>query len=174
MSVNGAERHRNNQMIDGADNNERLMGTVGVSSIDAIAEVKVQTNLYTAESGRTSGGVINVITKSGTNEFRGSAFEFVRNGRFDSRDFFATTDPFASRTSSAAVWADRSCRTGHSSSPTTKVVWKSRAAESDYGAHPPDAGRRFLAVAADDHLRSDHRPAHRVPWQHHPGQSPQS
>jgi hypothetical protein len=81
-------------MIDGADNNERLMGTAGVRvSIDAVAEVKIQTNLYAAETGRTNGGVINVITKSGTNKLSGSAYDYVRRGRFDSRTYFATVDP---------------------------------------------------------------------------------
>ena len=94
LSVNGAGDIENNQMIDGADNNERLMGTAGIRvSIDAVAEVKIQTNLYAAETGRTNGGVINVITKSGTNKLSGSAYDFVRRGRFDSRTYFATVDP---------------------------------------------------------------------------------
>ena len=54
-------------------------------SIDAIAEVRVQTNMYSAETGRTLGGVINIITKSGGNEFHGSGFEFARHEKFDSR-----------------------------------------------------------------------------------------
>jgi len=94
ISINGANDNQNNQLIDGIDNNERAIGTIGVKpSIDAIAEIKVQTNLYTAEAGRTAGGVVNVITKSGSNEFHGSAFEFWRNDRFDSRNFFETTKP---------------------------------------------------------------------------------
>jgi hypothetical protein len=94
VSVNGAGDIENNHLIDGADNNERLQGTAGVRvSVDAVAEVKIQTNLYTAELGRTSGGVINILTKSGTNEFHGSAFEFARRGRFDERLYFATLDP---------------------------------------------------------------------------------
>jgi len=94
VSINGAREAENNQMIDGADNNQRLIGTAGVRpSVDAIAEVRVTTNAYTAESGRTAGGVINVITKSGTNEFHGSGFEYYRNGKFDERPYFATSDP---------------------------------------------------------------------------------
>jgi len=94
ISVNGAADIENNHMIDGADNNERLMGTSGVRvSLDAIAEVRVQTNLYAAETGRTPGAVINIITKAGTNAFHGSAFEYFRDGRFDSRTFFEKTDP---------------------------------------------------------------------------------
>ena len=94
VSINGESENRNNQMIDGMDNNERSIGTVGVKpSMDAIAEVRVQTNLYSAEAGRASGGIINILTKSGTNQFHGTAYEFVRNDRFDSRDFFARVDP---------------------------------------------------------------------------------
>ena len=91
ISINGALDNQNNHLIDGSDNNERAIGTVGVKpSIDAIAEVKVQTSLYTAEVGRTAGGIVNIITKSGTNSYRGSAFEFYRHERFDARNFFAT------------------------------------------------------------------------------------
>ena len=94
VSINGAGDNQNNQMIDGMDNNERAIGTVGVKpSMDAIAEVRVQTNLYLAETGRTGGGIINILTKSGTNAFHGSAYEFRRDDRFDERDYFATTDP---------------------------------------------------------------------------------
>ena len=94
ISVNGASDIENNHMIDGADNNERLMGTSGVRvSLDAIAEVRVQTNLYAAETGRTPGAVINIITKAGSNVFHGSAFEHFRDGRFNSRGFFENQDP---------------------------------------------------------------------------------
>jgi hypothetical protein len=94
VSINGAADTQNNQMIDGMDNNERYIGTIGVKpSMDAIQEIRVQTNLYSAEVGRTGGGVINILTKSGTNAFNGSAYEFYRNDRFDERDYFATVDP---------------------------------------------------------------------------------
>ena len=94
ISINGASDNQNNQLIDGMDNNERAIGTIVVKpSIDAIAELSVQTSNYSAEVGRTAGGVVNIITKSGTNNFHGSAFEFYRNDRFDSKDFFATTKP---------------------------------------------------------------------------------
>src|SRR4030095_6409082 len=90
VSINGVNDVLNNQRVDGMDNNERSIGTVAIKpAIDAIAEVRVQTNMYTAESGRTLGGVINIITKSGTNQFHGSGFEFARHEKFDSRPFFA-------------------------------------------------------------------------------------
>ena len=76
-------------MIAGMDNNERFIGSVIVRpSIDALAEVKVQTSQYSAELGRTAGGVINMITKSGGNEFKGTVFEFLRNEALDAKDYF--------------------------------------------------------------------------------------
>ena len=94
VSINGGDGTGNNHLIDGMDNNERYIGTIGVKpAIDAIQEIRVQTNLYSAEVGRTGGGVINILTKSGTNAFHGSGYEFYRNARFDERDYFATIDP---------------------------------------------------------------------------------
>src|SRR5262245_41161797 len=94
VSINGVNDVLNNQLVDGMDNNERTIGTVAIKpSIDAIAEVRVQTNMYTAETGRTLGGVINIITKSGGNQFHGSGFEFARHERFDARLFFAQDKP---------------------------------------------------------------------------------
>ena len=88
ISVNGQSDILNNEMIDGADNNERLIGTVAVRpSLEAISEISVQTNTYTAEVGRTGGGIVNIITKSGSNQFHGSAFEFFRNDIFDTSTF---------------------------------------------------------------------------------------
>jgi len=80
----------NNQMVDGLDNNERQQGVIGVRpSVDAIAEVQVLTSNYSPQFGRTAGAVVNIITKSGTNNFHGTAFEFFRNDIFDARDYFA-------------------------------------------------------------------------------------
>jgi hypothetical protein len=89
FSVNAFDDTLNNQIIDGIDNNERVIGTIGVKpSIDAIQEVTVETNNYAPEIGRTAGGVVNVITKSGTNAFHGSVYEFFRNDMFDAREAF--------------------------------------------------------------------------------------
>jgi hypothetical protein len=87
--ANGQSDIYNNQLVDGMDNNEREQGVIGIRpSIDGVAEVKVDTNNFTAEVGRDAGAVVNVITKSGTNSFHGSAYEFFRNDIFDARDFF--------------------------------------------------------------------------------------
>lgn len=89
--VNGAREQDNNFLIDGIDNNDLAINIHTVSlSIDAIQEFKVQASTYTAEFGRSGGGQINVTTKSGTNDFNGTVFEFVRNDMFDARNFFAS------------------------------------------------------------------------------------
>ena len=94
VAVNDQPTSFNNFTIDGMDDNERFIGTVIVKpSVDALQEMKVQTNLYSAEFGRTAGGVINFVTKSGTNDFHGSLFEFFRNQHMDARNFFAGSKP---------------------------------------------------------------------------------
>ena len=94
VSVNAQPTSFNNFMIDGMDDNERFIGTVIVKpAVDALQEMKVQTSLYSAEFGRTAGGVINFVTKSGSNEYHGSLFEFLRNQHMDARNFFAAAKP---------------------------------------------------------------------------------
>lgn len=81
----------NNEMVEGVDNNEGTIGTIGVRpSVDAIAEFRVQTNLYPAEAGKTPGAVVNLITRGGTNSLHGSIFEYLRNDVLDGRNYFAT------------------------------------------------------------------------------------
>jgi hypothetical protein len=92
FSVNGQDDTLNNYVVDGIDDNERIIGTIGVKpSIDGIQEITVQTNSYAPEAGRTAGGVVNLVTKSGSNKFHGTLYEYVRNDTFDSKDWFATT-----------------------------------------------------------------------------------
>ncbi|HWW82887.1 MAG TPA: carboxypeptidase regulatory-like domain-containing protein [Vicinamibacterales bacterium] len=94
VSINGNPENDNLQLVDGLDNTERVMGGMGIKpSIDAIQEVVVQTNLYSAENGRTLGGVVNIITKAGGNQFHGSGFYYLRNEHFDAKDYFAVTKP---------------------------------------------------------------------------------
>jgi hypothetical protein len=89
FSANGQLESRNGQMLDGMDNSERYYGLVMIRpSIDGIAEVRVDTNAFSAESGRSGGAVVNLITKSGTNQFHGTLFEFLRNDIFDATEFF--------------------------------------------------------------------------------------
>jgi hypothetical protein len=80
FSTNGNVDEMNNEQIDGFDNNERIIGSVVVRpAIDAIQEVNVSTNKYDASVGHTPGAVVDIVTKSGTNGFHGSAYEFFRN-----------------------------------------------------------------------------------------------
>jgi hypothetical protein len=94
VSANGQTDSANNFLLDGMDNNERAIATIIVKpSIDAQQEVRVDTNLYPAEVGRAGGAVINVITKSGTNSFHGTLFEFLRNDKLDAKDVFNVPQP---------------------------------------------------------------------------------
>ena len=99
VSANGQTDSANNFLLDGMDNNERAIATIIVKpSIDALQEVKVDTNLYPAESGRAGGAIINLITKSGTNNFHGTLFEFLRNDKLDAKDVFnipSSSNPLA-------------------------------------------------------------------------------
>ena len=89
-SSNGQRSSSNNFMVDGVDNNNFNAGSVSqLPSIDSIQEFQVQTNNYSAEYGRNSGSVVNLVTKSGTNQFHGSVYEFLRNDVLDARNFFA-------------------------------------------------------------------------------------
>ena len=80
ISMNGQSETLNDQLVDGMDNNERVIATIGVRpSIDSIQEVRVVTNTFSADTGRAAGAVVNVVTKSGTNNFHGTLYEFFRN-----------------------------------------------------------------------------------------------
>src|SRR5215472_15226984 len=88
--ANGQNEVFNNQLIDGMDNNEREQFTLLIRpSIDMIQEVKVDTNSYPAEVGRAGGAVVNLLTKSGTNEFHGGVYEYLRNDKLNANDFFS-------------------------------------------------------------------------------------
>jgi hypothetical protein len=89
FSANGQRPRDNNYMLDGVDNNETWLQTVVLfPSVDALDEFKLQTSTYSAEFGRSLGGVVNLQIKSGTNTLHGSAFEFLRNDAFDANNFF--------------------------------------------------------------------------------------
>ena len=89
FSANGQRARDNNYLLDGVDNNETWLQTVVLfPSVDALDEFKLQTSTYSAEFGRSMGGVVNLQIKSGTNRFNGSAFEFHRNDALDANNFF--------------------------------------------------------------------------------------
>ncbi len=89
ISVNGQREAANAFLVNGGDVNEgRNMGTALIPNLDSVAEFRLITNSFDAEYGRFSGAIMNAITKSGTNGFHGTAFEFLRNDKMDSRNFF--------------------------------------------------------------------------------------
>lgn len=90
LSVNGLREQFNNFLLDGVDNNEALVNSAAIfPPVEGIEEFRVVTSGAPAEFGRAAGAVINIITKGGTNEFHGSAYEFHRNEALDARPAFA-------------------------------------------------------------------------------------
>src|SRR5712692_5765148 len=97
FSVTGSRAYANSFMLDGTDINDHANGTPGGSAgtnlgVDGVQEFKINTSVSPAEYGRSSGGVIAAITRSGTNSLHGSAFEFLRNSALDSLGFFDYPD----------------------------------------------------------------------------------
>lgn len=98
ININGNRALQNNFLLDGLDNNSNATSYRGERvdvirpSVDAVAEFKVQTNSYSAEYGRSAGGVINVTIKSGGNDFRGTLWQFFRNDKLDAKGWTPTVD----------------------------------------------------------------------------------
>jgi hypothetical protein len=93
MTISGARPQQNSYRIDAINVNDYANGGPGsvqgsALGVDAIQEFSVLTSNYSTEYGRTSGGVVNAITKSGTNQFHGDAYEFLRNSALDARNYF--------------------------------------------------------------------------------------
>jgi hypothetical protein len=92
QSVNGGREASNGFMVNGANVEEgRNNGTAIVPNLDSISEFRIITSNFDAEYGNYSGGQVNVATKSGTNHFHGSAFEFLRNTDLNARNYFSPT-----------------------------------------------------------------------------------
>jgi len=90
VSTNGARQNQVSFRLDGANNNDLYTNVNQPFPFpDALQEFSVQTSNYSAKYGGNAGGVVNVVTKSGTNQFHGDLFEFVRNAEFNARNFFA-------------------------------------------------------------------------------------
>src|SRR5487761_1764746 len=101
ISISGQRPQQNNYRLDGISINDYANGAPGSVlggnlGVDAIAEFSVLSSNYSADYGKTSGGVVNAITRSGTNQFHGNVYEFLRNNALDARNFFdpAVIPPF--------------------------------------------------------------------------------
>jgi hypothetical protein len=94
FAANGLRPAQNNYLLDGLDNNANLVDFLNGTAyavrppVDAIQEFKVETNNYSAESGRSAGAVLNATIKSGTNQYHGNVWEFIRNDKLDAANFF--------------------------------------------------------------------------------------
>ncbi len=103
VAVNGLTSFDNSFLLDGIDNNEKGQGTLAVQPApDAIQEFRVEENSMKAEFGR-GGATVNVVLKSGTNEFHGGAYEFLRNADLDARNFFDPARPAFQRNQYGAL-----------------------------------------------------------------------
>lgn len=113
VSINGSRTNSNNYALDGADNHDPYFNTPSVfPSPDALEEFSLQTSSYGADRGRNAGALMNAVTKSGTNEFHGTAFEFLRDEALNARNFFSATVPPFERhqfggTAGGPLWRDR-------------------------------------------------------------------
>ncbi|MBM3729142.1 MAG: hypothetical protein FJW40_27425, partial [Acidobacteria bacterium] len=91
--INGGRANMNDLFLDGVSNSppasNGFLSYAAFPSPDALQEFKVQTNSYSAEYGRTNGGVLNMVMRSGTNQFHGVFYEFLRNSKLDANNFFA-------------------------------------------------------------------------------------
>ena len=97
FSSNGTPPNQNNYLLDGVDNNSNLNDYLNgayyvyLPSVDALSEFKVQTSNFSAEFGRAAGAVLNATTRSGSDRFHGSVFEFFRNDALNARNYFEVT-----------------------------------------------------------------------------------
>jgi hypothetical protein len=96
ISINGGPSALNSLVVDGGNNNNAYLADLNVNpTVDAVQEFKVQSNVMSAEFGFTAGGVVNMVTKSGTNQAHGTVYEFFRNDKLDARRAFTVSkEPF--------------------------------------------------------------------------------
>lgn len=94
ISINGSRQNGNNYVLDGGDNHDPYFNSPAVfPPPDALEEFSINTNAYSAEYGRNAGALMNAVTRSGTNDWHGSLFEFLRNDKLNARNFFSNTVP---------------------------------------------------------------------------------
>jgi len=108
MIANGQSIRGNNITVDGSQNNDDLLGSNAGGqarvAVEAIQELQLMTNQFEAEWGRASGGVLNAVTKSGTNQFHGSAFNYSTSSKITAKDYFARVNNFPKPTPRKQEW----------------------------------------------------------------------
>ena len=121
-SIGGVDANANSVLVEGTFNREPQNAYVGVvPAIEGIQEVQIYTGKYNAEFGFSGSAVVNVITKSGTNERHGSAFEYLRNDVPDAKPFFAQSKTPFHRNQFGGAMGGPSARTSYSSLRTTRA-----------------------------------------------------
>ena len=124
-SINGGPNAANNMLVDGTVASNSYYPDLNANlAVDAVQEFKVQSGSMSAEYGFTLGGVINVATKAGTNQFHGTAYEFVRNNIFDARNAFAAKNCRSAITSTVWRSAGRSRSRKSIRERTARSFWK--------------------------------------------------
>src|SRR2546423_4052875 len=98
FSVYGSRFNQNTFLLDGTNVSDIYNNSPGsvagiLLGVDAVAEFQVITHNFSAEYGRTAGGIVNAVSRSGSNDFHGSVFEFIRNDNLDARNFFDRQKP---------------------------------------------------------------------------------
>jgi carboxypeptidase family protein/TonB-dependent receptor-like protein len=166
VNVHGVRSLQNNFLLDGLDNNsisenvQELTTQVSRPSVDSIGEFKVVTSAYSAEFGRSPGASISVTTKSGSNKFQGTAYEYLRNDALNSNDFFSIRQhaPKPDTHAERFRWQPR-----RSARPRQGVLLRRRRMDpADAGRHPSDR-RADGAGAAGNPLDDGQGSAHRKP-----------
>ena len=109
LSVSGGRESSNGFMLNGANVEEGVNnGAAIIPNLDSIAEFRIITNNFDAEYGNYSGGQINAVTKSGTNQIHGDVFEFLRNSDLDARNYYSPTGAPFNKINLEALWAAQS------------------------------------------------------------------
>ena len=159
MSVNGQDPRSNVYLLDGTLQNDFTNGPAGSAAgtalgTETIREFRVETNAYSAEFGRNSGGQINVLTKSGTNQLHGSAYEFHRNDALDARNYFDARGQARLHAQPVRRHGRRPdrARTAPSSSSATKACASASGARSRRVV--PDDNARLGILPSGDGRRS--------------------
>jgi hypothetical protein len=128
-SVNGMPWSGNNYLLDGVVNNEMQNAYINITPpLEAIQEFKVQTSNPTAEFGIFGGASVNLSIRSGTNDFHGSLFDYLRDDSLNTRSYFAQTKAPYNSHQFGGTLGGPILRTAPSSSPTTRACGSTRAA----------------------------------------------
>ena len=176
FNVNGSRSRQSTFFLDGNMNNSHFRNSGNEApNPDAVEEFRLITSNFNAEFGRSSGAVVNVVTRSGTNQYHGSLFEFLRNNVLNARNFFVPD-----RSAAAPEPVRRQLRRTHQTRQAVllRLLPGSAVRSSAFqnAALTPTAaersGRFFRRPGQPAPKGSAHRPA--VPRRHHPGRAARS